>query len=84
MLWLRKWDVMSQFVLGKSAKGAPQVDGSGLALGLEMSLGMEERGKNQTRMPSFLSSVAYTCSDRLASMSIPGGLIARLPLPHWR
>ena len=52
MDWLRKWVEMSQSVAGKSARASPQVDGSGVAVVEEMSLGMEERGKNQIRRPA--------------------------------
>lgn len=49
---------MSQSVLGKSANGVPHVEGSGVEFVSEMSLGIEERGKNQIRMPASLNSVA--------------------------
>lgn len=49
---------MSQSVLGKSARAVPHVEGSGLEL--VISVGIEERGKNQTRIPASLSSAAKT------------------------
>ena len=49
---------MEQLVLGKSARAVPHVEGSGEEALLLMSVGIEERGKNQVRIPSFLSSMA--------------------------
>lgn len=57
MLWLAKCEGMSQFVLGKSARAVPQVEGSGV---VEMSDGISSRRKNQVRMPASRSSRAYT------------------------
>jgi hypothetical protein len=50
--------VISQFVLGKSARAVPQVDGLGVLAGLEMSNGIAARGKNQVRIPAGRSSRA--------------------------
>lgn len=68
MLWLRKCEGISQCVLGKSAKGSSQLEGSGEPVVLVMSLGMESRGKNQVLIPASRSSRAYICQiNRLIS-----------------
>ena len=59
ILWFLMCEEMSHLVLGKSARAVPHDDGSGDCL--EISSGIEERGKNQVRTPSVRSSVAYTC-----------------------
>lgn len=62
MFRLRKCDAILQLVLGKSANGVFQVEGSGDPLWI--SAGIEERGKFHIRMPATRSSNAYTCSLR--------------------
>lgn len=51
---------MSHFVLGKSASAFPQFAGSGelLVFVVEMSEGIESRGKYQARIPASRSSRA--------------------------
>ena len=45
-------------MLGKSARAVPQDDGSGVLEVLIISEGIEERGKNQVRIPALRSSIA--------------------------
>ena len=61
MLMFAKCELISQLVLGKSARAVPHEDGSGpVDPVLLISTGIAERGKNQIRIPSLRSSIAYT------------------------